>query len=97
MKHTKGEWKIFWRNYIHGSTINIDTKTRICTIEASLPNNGHAKEWEANTRLISAAPDLLDGCIEAKTMIRNICNGTEKRSERECQSILDSVIKKATE
>jgi hypothetical protein len=56
-KFTKGEWKIFWGNYTHAATINQDVMHRICTIEAG---ENHAKEWEANAKLIAAAPDLLE-------------------------------------
>jgi hypothetical protein len=59
---TKGEWKILWGNYTHFATINTDVLHRICAIENDNPNE--IDELRANAKLISAAPDLLEICME---------------------------------
>lgn len=60
ISYTKGNWHVLLGNYTHAATINTDCMNRICAIEASLPNNGHAKEYRANAYLIAAAPDMLN-------------------------------------
>lgn len=57
MKHTKGNWKVLKGNYTHAATINKDVLTRICAIEIGF---GHAEDWEANAKLIAAAPELYE-------------------------------------
>jgi hypothetical protein len=93
LKHTKGEWKVFWFNYTHAATINTDVKTRVCTIEAGRPDN--AKEWEANVKLIAAAPDLLLACILAKVRLEG---GTleEIQFNKGIVNKLNEAINKAT-
>jgi hypothetical protein len=59
--------------------------------------NAIKEEQKANARLIAAAPDMLNGLCEAKTIIYNLCNNLEKRDGRELQAIFDEIILKATE
>ena len=63
LKHTKGEWKIFWGNYGTYCSINKDTSCRIATIKISKrgeTGNAPIEEAHANALLISAAPDMLE-------------------------------------
>lgn len=68
MKHTKGEWKVLWHNYTHFATINTDTLTRICAIE--IQDSKQIDEKTANAKLIAAAPELLDACIDTLRILR---------------------------
>ena len=72
LKHTKGEWY-----YVDGNDssceVNVgETVVSICRWEK---NSGimsiNREEMEANAKIISAAPDLLEALIEAKELIGN--------------------------
>ena len=90
MKHTKGEWKIFWGNYTHFATINKDTQTRICAIEVDNP--AETEEQRANAYLIASAPDLLEACEEA---LKIVGDKTEVFWDAKTAKTLTNAINKA--
>ena len=98
-KHTKGNWdrnmnthsKKWMQIFVDGNLI-AEAKPLHKIGERQ---NTDFEEEEANAKLIAAAPDLLKGLIEAKTIIYNLCNGLEKRDAIELQTILDTIINKA--
>lgn len=70
-KHTPGEWKVW------GGGINVRTKKGHIFIAACGSNDSQRsiEEYQANARLISAAPDLLEACKKAYQYIGNIADG----------------------
>ena len=80
MKHTKGPWEIskIGNNYDQYS---------VYSEGSSSGNIVNTVEGEANARLISAAPDMLEALLEAEVVIKELCNGN-------CLvSILDAISK----
>jgi len=61
-KHTQGEWKVFADTIQNeqGKIAEVCTQNQICK------NN-----WEANAKLIAAAPDLLNACIESLSALKS--------------------------
>lgn len=57
----------------------------------------HPIDIDAFAKAIRELPKMHEALQEAKTIIYNLKNGLEKRSETELQAIFDTVIKKATE
>jgi hypothetical protein len=84
--HTKGEWKVI--NDTDGCRIYSDMFGGI----ANIPHNGkHKDEHEANAKLISASPDLL----EALQPLVNICKFVPKEvfteeGRRDFQALLNN-------
>ena len=60
-KFTKGEWII---NRL-GISSDLDGLVGDIICEAPIDFKESYKKWEANAKLISAAPDLLKACIKA--------------------------------
>lgn len=73
-KGTKGEWKVFDYNG-EGSCIDIAidiTKSAIAQVYSPTEichNEKQTEEHKANAYLISAAPELLDSCINLLTLL----------------------------
>ena len=69
---TPGPWKVCHDGFVKCS----QTGERVCSPHSTLPdqkkNAEHRKNWEANARLIAAAPDLLealkDMCAEFRAL-----------------------------
>ena len=100
MKHTPGPWTVGYKAlHVMAENAKIGGNTPICDIRGwgYLTGNGHgalglkheeaAAIQEANARLISAAPDLL----EALKALRNACIGMVP----ECAPMVDAAILKA--
>lgn len=85
---TKGEWKIEDNNVL--TTLEINGDIVCCPppdmFDRSLVN------WEANAKLIAAAPDLLKACHEAMKYFKGV--DTEAQSEAAYHS-LDIALHKA--
>lgn len=62
-KHTKGEWIV--DKSIAYTYIRIPNGESVAMINNLEGSNGVQKENEANAKLIAAAPELLDVCIDA--------------------------------
>lgn len=86
-KHTKGEWK-------QKALYIICNNKLIANID---PINGNFSiENEANAKLISAAPELLEAC---KRVLKDKVNSSGESPELRngLRDLLESAIKKATE
>ena len=98
MKHTKGNWTIHTVTQVGMVKPNClgikgDNK-QICIVNYSRDTT--ESKTKANAKLIAAAPEMLKALYEAKTIIYNLSNNLEKRSEVELQMILDEAVLKAT-
>jgi hypothetical protein len=94
-KFTKGEWKILWGNYTHFATINTDSMHRICALEVD-QSKGHmigAEEQEANAKLIAAAPELYDVCVNVLTKWHSKSSNFNKKEPEYLQPIRDALQK----
>ena len=98
-KHTKGEWDIsFTQNDLNeeeSGTINvysIKDNQQICSISNEL----FIEEAEANSKLISASPDLLESAENAIIEASASFNFDEKNYPEWMKKIQEA-IKKATE
>ena len=92
-KHTPGPWhaaddggEVFDAEYIPVCYMNgIGQASEFIT----------EKEAEANARLIAAAPELLEACIEMRGYLAGLLGGDESESQH--VRMLDGVIRKAEE
>jgi hypothetical protein len=80
MSHTEGPWTLRRKivdgiGKIGGSSIVGLSGERICTIESILGE----ELAEANARLITAAPDLLEACWEAEELLETSTLNQAKR------------------
>ena len=94
MKYTQGPWKISpIRTKNEFGTIGIDITSKNYRDFATVWNmEGMEEENEANAKLISAAPDLLEALIEIRK------HGLlEKDGYESVVKIMNEAIKKATE
>lgn len=100
-KHTKGEWQIgaMFEYYSKSGSITIEAKGNnsrewIAEAKGSHVNPGMGKdEWEANAKLIAAAPDLLEA-------LQRFVDFVDKQNlDYESSMLLQAkaAIKKATE
>lgn len=103
-KYTRGPWKVKKSETkptlnIIGTALGSKYKIARCPIEDFGPkypeiNKAELIEVEANAKLISAAPELLEACIKAKeSMLRS--GITYDNADQ--WNILNNAIKKATE
>jgi hypothetical protein len=95
LKHTKGEWAIYLDETGTPFISNPSEYGRICTIRKQ------EKNFNANAKLIAAAPGLLEALIEANKIIQ-IFEEKEKDSFADNVNIdshikIINAIKKATE
>ena len=95
MSHTQGPWTLQRKivnsiSKIGGSTIVGPSGERICVIESILGE----KTAEANARLITAAPDLLEACWEAEELLEG---STLSQPERIALKNIRAAIARATD
>ena len=84
-KHTPGPW-----NRIKGDRNVYSAAGTVCKTPAILGGGSAATNWEANARLIAAAPDLLEAleyCLD--------CLGDEFALPADCQSTARAAIARA--
>ena len=102
-KHTKGEWyaHIDRDKFYEATEIkvfsNINGRTMICNLTDAAKNLNINNEFEANAKLIAAAPDLLQALIEINKMCAdagNVENG--KLNVGKIAKITINAINKAT-
>ena len=86
-KHTPGEWRC------SGLQIRSESGMILINTYSHLQSNQSRTEAEANTKLIAAAPKLLQGLIEARHMLRSAGYETNSVGIKG----IDSLIKEATE
>ena len=84
-KFTEGVWHIFLDTI---QTRNGGKIAEVCTENDICKNN-----WEANAKLIAAAPELLNACIESLSALKS---GYIEQRAKAFELIL-AAIKKATE
>ena len=74
MEHTKGNWKVgekrLMMDYLDMVETTIIENEKGNIIACAIYHNTKP-EQEANARLISAAPDLLEACKEVQTTLEN--------------------------
>jgi len=88
LKHTKGKWEI----ESNKSFFRILGKSNIKYTIADVYNVNGMEENEANAKLIAAAPDLLEACINSLSVFNSIrCT-----DEADIVKQLKDTIKKAT-
>ena len=91
LKHTKGEWR-----YSELYQVITDEEGYSIAQESGLK---HSKDWEANAKLISAAPDLLEALILANKLIDELDKASDYRETEfhyETQHKINNAINKAT-
>jgi hypothetical protein len=64
-QHTPGPWFYEGQNIRNGDGLDVATVDSERSTERCTSDRIPLKEWTANTRLIAAAPDLLDALEEA--------------------------------
>lgn len=80
MSHTPGPWEM------DGARIKKDENLTIARVGVAFDG-----DWsEANARLIAAAPDLLDACKQAETMLRYW-----GKQDGACYELINDAIAKA--
>lgn len=89
MKHTKGIWKM--NTFANGNVENENGRSiASCMGYSTNGGNGeHIEENIANAKLITAAPDLLNACLE---FVRKVECG-EARSKRLYEQMKDAIEK----
>lgn len=94
MKHTPGPWYITDRRYIDSHN-----RGRAYHAVAEVGRNGCriSKVDEANGKLISAAPDLLEACEALRDLCRENTSDVETRILKHLVDVINPAIKKATE
>jgi len=80
MKHTKGNWKVYADTIQNEDGLIAEIATQ----------NGNSKNWQANAKLIAAAPDMLEACKLALVVLRGL------DSSALVIPILEQTINKAT-
>jgi hypothetical protein len=81
-KHTPGPWEALKNNYGQVLIVVRSTQDFVCAVP---------DECEADAKLISAAPDLL----EALKLARRICNNLIGHPDDPYGKLIDAAIKKA--
>ena len=93
LQHTLGEWQV---DSNKSAIVKMNTYFRIeqTATSENLPDNMSLddleKEGDANAKLIAAAPDLLNTCIEVLSCLQNAPHREYERN------LLETIIKKAT-
>lgn len=87
-KHTKGEWEIAHDEGIGYFITNPNEWGRICTIRSVREPN-----WEANAKIIAAAPELLEALIMANDVLKATYPLFNEWAE---SSVIEQAINKAT-
>lgn len=102
MKHTQGEWKVINPDVPsmqivetphHYLKVKVGDKKAINLGTSSMDDY---EEWEANAKLIAAAPELLFACRQALGIVDYIDPALEHNVKKIVKQI-DAAIKKATE
>lgn len=95
MEHTKGPWETGPTQLGKISSIFRRGAGEVCSRPSGSSNA--AKNWPANARLIAAAPELLDACINAHDALLSlhVCN-LDKSFADEIRMLLKAEINKAT-
>lgn len=103
--HTVGTWEVGgWENL---SVLATTPNGNVCTIvlmaggDAYRPayQNDQLGEWQANARLIAAAPDLLAALIDIRDAARQLAANDETHDQESWQAVADrcdAAIAKAT-
>jgi len=92
MSHTKGPWKVYFTKD-GGKIIGIGDAEGAGVTDPHFGLWSSGEEQEANARLIAAAPDLLEACKAALSVIK--ANFPTEQSEFMALEKLDAAIAKA--
>lgn len=100
-EHTAGPWKWHWRSEggLSTGSVYAEPRTGHAYAVAICPQYQKRSQWEADARLISAAPDLLAALREARETILQLKNSRWSEcegSDAEWVGGLDVVIARAT-
>ena len=93
MKHTKGNWN----PVSDDGEMYVSSEFRGGEDIALVYGSPEDSEVQANAKLISAAPELLEACNKATFEIRNLENFSENERLNDAMEVLVQAIKKATE
>ena len=94
-EHTPGPWKVttnldYWVERVNFEGGEGEFKGIALCGDIHWPNSNETQfEWEANARLIAAAPDLLEAC---KEFVRK-CEAGEARSTRSYNEMRAAITK----
>jgi hypothetical protein len=93
--YTKGPWEAHWHDkWVIGDSENFH-HLAILPLDSKIP----AREMDDNSRLIAAAPELLEACKEALQHIKDLCSRLDDYEDTGDYIIiindLESVIAKA--
>lgn len=103
MKHTPGPWHVslfgsFWTRIRSGDPktgmVVAATCTQSSTARSYEANLRRAQQNEANARLIAAAPELLQSCIDLLAIVR-VQNGNLHDDINAVQTVALAAIEKA--
>jgi len=97
MEHTKGKWTIRYENNLTAIvTLSGEMQLSLFSSKLNPPLNCDLQEWEANARLIAAAPDLLDACKKAAGYVL-ACVDPTSWAGRVYEEITDAIAKAESE
>lgn len=86
-RHTPGPWEAHW----HDKWIIGDKKTFTHIAEVCIDSKMRAREMDENSRLIAAAPDLLEACETALDIILSYQHIPAQF--RACQALQNAISK----
>ena len=85
---TKGKWEVVAQNETGALITGMNGNESICTVWGSVD------EFEANAKLIAAAPELLEALIECSAFLNTV--QSPDTSARNLKTEIDNAINKAT-
>ena len=83
-QHTPGPWVWYWRNEDGEANCGVFWHERMAYSVCRAPRYETQEQWEANARLIAAAPDLLETLmelVEIASVLEPTCLGNSRAKE----------------